>query len=161
MQLGIAHLIELTSVGTLIPVTKPFVILTHRLEVEVEENDAKHEEDGEEGVEVEWYSLAEQGQSVLASRHESRYCRCPTGDRGDDADGGCRGVDEISQLLLGHAIANGDRAHHRTHGEAVEVIIDEYQDAQQDGGYLHTHLRLDVLGSPSTEGCRTASLVHQ
>ena len=161
LQLGIAHLVELSSVGALIPFLQSCIIFAHRLEVEAQNYDAKHKENSEEGVEIVRYRLAEKCQSVLASRYEARYCCCPTGDWGDDADRCCSGVDEIGKFLLGYAVAHCDRAHHRTYGKAVEVIIDEYQDTEQNGGNLHTNLRLYVLGSPSAESRRTASLVHQ
>ena len=161
LQLGIAHLVELSSVGALIQFLQSCIILAHRLEVEAQNHDAKHKEDGEECVEIVGYRLAEKCQSILASRYEARYCCCPTGDWGDDADWSCCGVDEISQFLLGYAIAHCNRAHHRTYGKAVEVIIDEYQNTEQNGGYLHTNLRLYVLGSPSAESRRTTRLVHQ
>ena len=161
LQFGIAHLIELPAIGSLVPFLQSCIILAHRLEVEAQYHDAKHKEDGKESVEIKRYRLAEKCQSVLSARYEARYSSCPTRDRGDDADrSGCR-IDEISQLLLGNTIAHSDRTHHRTHGKAVEVIIDEYQNAEQNGSNLYANLRVYVFGSPTAESCRTTRLVHQ
>ena len=55
----------------------------------------------------------------------------------------------------------GDGAHHTAHGEAVEVIVDEDQAAQHDGGQLSAHPALDVLLGPAAESGGAARLVHQ
>ena len=161
LQFGIAHFIEFSAIGSFVPFLQSCIILAHRLEVEAQYHDAKHKEDGKESVEIKRYRLAEKRQSVLSARYEARYRSSPTRDRGDDADRCCSGVDEISQLLLGNTVAHCDRAHHRTHRKAVEVIIDEYQNAEQNGSNLYANLRVYVFGSPTAESCRTTRLVHQ
>ena len=55
----------------------------------------------------------------------------------------------------------GDGTHHGTHGEAVEVVIDEDEHTQQNGSQLRAHTALDVLGGPAAEGGGAARLVHQ
>ena len=71
LKFCVANLVELSSVGALEPFLQPRVILAHGLEIETKPYDSEHEYDGEKGVEVEWYGLAEEGQSVFATRHES------------------------------------------------------------------------------------------
>ena len=55
----------------------------------------------------------------------------------------------------------GDGPHDRAHGEAVEVVVDEDQAAQEDGGQLGPRPGLDVLLGPAAEGGGAARLVHQ
>ena len=54
-----------------------------------------------------------------------------------------------------------DGTHDTAHSQAVEIVVDEDQAAQQDGGQLRTHTALDVLFCPTAKGCGTAGLVHQ
>ena len=55
----------------------------------------------------------------------------------------------------------GDGAHDGAHSEAVEVVVNEDQHAQHDGGQLRPHSAFDVLGGPAAEGGGPAGLVHQ
>ena len=124
LQLGVNHLIHLTA-GALVPFLQTCVVLAHRLEVETRQHNHKYEDDSEESVEVERYSLTEQCQTILAARHETRHGCRPARYGRYDADRGSSGVDEVGELLFCHAMAYGYRAHHRTYGEAVEIVIDE------------------------------------
>ena len=58
-------------------------------------------------------------------------------------------------------MAVGDGAHNGAHRQAVEIVVDEDEDAQNEGGQRSAHLGLDVLGSPAAKGGRTAGGVHQ
>ena len=58
-------------------------------------------------------------------------------------------------------MAVGDGPHDGAHGEAVEIVVDEDQDAQQEGGEGSAHLGLDVLGGPAAEGGGAAGGVYQ
>ena len=55
----------------------------------------------------------------------------------------------------------GDRTHDGTNSQAVEVVIDEDQHAQDGGGDHSAGAGLDVLGSPAAVSSGTASLVDQ
>ena len=54
-----------------------------------------------------------------------------------------------------------DRLHDRADGEAVEVVVDENQHAEQDRGQLRADAGLDVLRRPAAERLGAARLVHQ
>ncbi len=55
----------------------------------------------------------------------------------------------------------GDGPHHSAHRQAVEVVVDEDQHAQQHGQQLCGAPGLYGLGGPASEGLRSAALVHQ
>ena len=89
------------------------------------------------------------------------YRRRPRGHWGDHAHRGRRGVDEVGQLGTGNLVALGDGPHHSAHRQAVEVVVDEDQHAQQHGQQLCGAPGLYGLGGPASEGLRSAALVHQ
>ena len=97
---------------------------------------------------------------ALAVLHEAGDGGGPGADGGDDTHGGSGGVDEVGQLHAGDVVLVGDGTHHGTHGEAVEVVIDEDEHTQQNGSQLRAHTALDVLGGPAAEGGGAARLVH-
>ena len=55
----------------------------------------------------------------------------------------------------------GNRPHDTAHGQAVEVVIDENQHTQNDGGQLSSYPTLNVLLRPAAKGGGTAGFVHQ
>ena len=55
----------------------------------------------------------------------------------------------------------GNGTHDAAHGQAVEVVINEDQTAQQDRGQLCAHPGLDMSLGPTAEGGGAAGLVHQ
>ena len=55
----------------------------------------------------------------------------------------------------------GDGTHNGTHGQAVEVVVDEDQHTQEHGHHLCAGAGLNGLGSPAAKGCGAAGLVHQ
>jgi len=58
-------------------------------------------------------------------------------------------------------VALGDGTHNGAHGQAVEIVVDEDQHAQQHGHQLRAAAGLHGLGGPAAEGGGTAGLVHQ
>ena len=60
MQLGVNHFVYL-SASALVPFLQACVVLAHSLEVETRHYNHKHEDNGEECVEIKRYCLAEQG----------------------------------------------------------------------------------------------------
>ena len=85
----------------------------------------------------------------------------PGGHRGQHAHGGGGGVDDVGQLCPGDLVALGDGTHDGAHGQAVEIVVDEDQHAQQHGHQLRAAAGLHGLGGPAAEGGGTAGLVHQ
>ena len=133
---------------------------THQAVVRLHDCQAHHHEDGEKCVEVEGNGADEEVQA-LAVLCKAGNRGGPGGDGGDDADGGGGGVNEVGQLSAGDVILISDRAHHGAHSQAVEVVVNEDQAAQEDGSKLCAHTGLDVALSPAAKGSGAAGLVHQ
>lgn len=74
--------------------------------------------------------------------------------------GGGGGIDDICQLGPGNPVFVRHRLHDCTHGQAVEVVIDEDQDAQDTGGQFRGPTAGDLPGGPLAVGLGTAGLVH-
>ena len=53
------------------------------------------------------------------------------------------------------------RAHYRADSQAVEIIVNEYQHAQQECRKLRPHAGLDVRGSPFAVSTASTCLVHE
>ena len=85
----------------------------------------------------------------------------PGGHGGQHAHGGGGGVDDVGQLCPGDPVALGDGTHDGAHGQAVEIVVDEDQHAQQHGQQLRAAAGGDGLGGPAAEGGGAAGLVHQ
>ena len=85
----------------------------------------------------------------------------PGGHGSDHADGSGRGVDDVGQLGAGDVMALGDGTHHGANGQAVEVVVDEDQHAQQHGHQLCARTGMYGLGGPAAERLGAAGLVHQ
>ena len=54
----------------------------------------------------------------------------------------------------------GDGPHHGAHRQTVEIIVDENEAAQRYRSQLRAHAGFDMCLCPSSEGRRTAGLVH-
>lgn len=132
----------------------------HGAELHLHQHHADHHGDGEQGVEVIGDGADEQVEA-LAVLGEAGHGGGPGGDGGDDADGGGGGVDEVGQLGPGDILFVGDGPHDGAHGEAVKIVVNEDQTAQQDGGQLSPGPGFDVLLGPAAEGGGAARLVHQ
>lgn len=136
------------------------LILEHGAVLDLHHHHGDHHHNGEHSVEVEGDRLNEDRQA-LSVRHIAGHRGGPGTDGSDDTYRGGGGVDEVGQLYPGDIVLVGNGAHDRTHSEAVEVVIDEDQHTQYDGGQLCAYPAFDVLGSPAAEGGGAAGLVHQ
>lgn len=58
----------------------------------------------------------------------------PRRNRSDDTHRSCCRVDDVSQLLAGDTIRVGERFHDRTDSQAVEIVVNEDEEAQTAGG---------------------------
>jgi len=85
----------------------------------------------------------------------------PGGHGSDHADGSGGSIDDVGQLRAGDVMALGDGTHDGAHGQAVEVVVDEDQDAQQHGHQLCAGAGLNGFLRPAAEGLGAAGLVHQ
>ena len=51
--------------------------------------------------------------------------------------------------------------HYAADRKTVEIIIDKYKDAQNNSGKLRAHAGFDFCGSPASECCGAARVVHK
>ena len=85
----------------------------------------------------------------------------PRGHGSQHTNGSGGGIDDVSQLGAGDLVALRHGTHHGAHGQAVEIVVDEDQHAQQHGQQLCAGAGLHGLLGPAAEGSGTAGLVHQ
>ena len=131
----------------------------HRAEVHLHHHQADHHHQSEQGIEVIGDGSDEQVQA-LAVLGKAGHGGGPGGDGGDDAHGSGGGIDDIGQLHPGDVVLVGDGPHDAAHGEAVEIVVNEDEAAQQDRGQLRPHPGLDILLGPAAKGGGAAGLVH-
>ena len=131
----------------------------HRAVIELEQRERDDEDECQKGIEVigngadEELDAGDTGVEVLGrGGHGGR----PGRDRRDHAHGSGGGVDEVGELGARDLVAVGDRTHDRADGQAVEVVVDEDEDAENKGGKLRAHAGVDVLFRPAAE-CRAAA----
>ena len=139
------------------------LVLEHGAVVDVQQGGDNDHHQGQDAVIVEG-DLAQEHADTGAGEavgHIGRDSGGPGGHRRQHAHGGRSGVDNIGQLGAGNLVALGDGTHHGAHGQAVEVVVDEDQHAQEHGHQLRAGAGLHGLGSPAAEGCGAAGLVHQ
>ena len=132
----------------------------HGAVVHLQDHQTEHHNNGQQGVEVVGNGPDEQRQAA-AVLHEAGHSRRPGADGGNDADRRGGGVDEIGQLGPGDVLLVGDGPHDAAYGEAVEIVVNENQHAQQNAGQLSAGTALDVVCRPPAEGRGAAGLVHQ
>ena len=137
---------------------------THGAVVELHQGQGDDEHEGQQGVEVVGDGANEQldaGEAGVQIGGHAGDGGGPGGDGSDHADGGGGGVNDVSQLGPGDLVAVGDGAHDGAHGQAVEVVVNEDQDAQGEGGQSGAHPGLDVLLCPAAESGGAAGGVDQ
>lgn len=132
----------------------------HRSVVDVHEDDHDHHGDGQQCIVVVRNGFDKECETVFAL-HKSGDCSSPAGDGCDDADGGGGGINQVCQLCSGDFVFVCHGAHDAADRQAVEIIVDEDQDAQADGGQLRTLAGLNAAGCPVSEGSTSAGAVHE
>ena len=122
----------------------------HRTKVAPRPYNEEHEENRQPCVKIEWNGLQKQHKAVnLCILRQGRADRRrPAGNGGDDADGGCRSVDDVGELCPRNPELIRDGAHDRADREAVEVVVDENNDAEQHSDKGGTALSLDCARCP-------------
>ena len=136
------------------------LVQTHRAVVELHEHERDDEHEREQRVEVVRNGAHEQIKAVVVL-DDAGNGGGPRGDRRDHANGRGRGVDEIGELGTGDLVPVGDRQHDRADGQAVEVVVNEDQDAEQEGGEHRADAALDVGLGPAAEGGAAAGAVDE
>ena len=135
-----------------------FDAFPHCTEVTPRPNDEEHEKQCQPCVEIERDCLEKQHEAVdLCILREGRTDRsCPARDRSDDADGCRRRIDDVGELGARDLKFIRDRAHDGADGKAVEIVIDEDDDAEQYGDEGGAALALDGARCPLTVGIHRA-----
>ena len=131
----------------------------HRPEVVVREDHEEDHHDREERVEVPGNGRDEGGHvgfkdavPLQGRAHGGR----PRAHRRDDADRRGGRVDDVGELRTGDAVAVAERAHHGADREAVEVVVDEDEDAQTARREQRRAAALDLRDGPLAVGLRAA-----
>ena len=133
--------------------------LCHRTVIEAHDGESDNENDGQERVEVIGDSLNEElntGNTGVEILCGGGNCCCPGGDGSDHADRSCGCVDNESELCAGDLLTVSDRAHDGADGEAVEIVINENHNAEEEGCKQSTYAGMNMLCSPLAE-CRGAA----
>ena len=136
------------------------LVQAHRAVIELHEDERDDEHEREQRVEVIRDGAHEQVEAVVVLDDAGHGGR-PGGDRRDHAHGRGRGVDEIGELGAGDLVPVGDGQHDRADGQAVEVVINEDQHAEQEGGEHRADAGLDVRLGPAAEGGAAARAVDK
>ena len=136
------------------------LVQAHRAVVELHEDERDDEHEREQRVEVIRNGAHEQVEAVVVLDDAGHGGR-PGGDRRDHAHGRGRCVDEVGKLGAGDLVPVGDGQHDRADGQAVEVVIDENEDAKQEGSEQGTGAGLDVGLGPAAEGGGAAGAVDK
>ena len=126
----------------------------HGTVVHTENDHGDDEHDGEQRVEVIGNGLNEKlnaGHAGVELRGDAGDGGCPRGDRRDHADRRGGGVNEVGELHAGDALAVGHGGHDGADGEAVEVVVDEDEHAEGEGGEQRAGLGMDVARGPAAE----------
>ena len=162
--LGI-HIIAVGAVSRGEKVAGPGVVLVllHGAVVRAREDEEQAHHNGQQGVIVIGDGAQEHGKAVDAGAigHAGGNGGGPAGHRRNDADGRGGGINEVGQLCAGDLLPVGHGAHHRAHGQAVEVVVHKNEHAQNQGGKLCPGPGVDVGGGPAAKGGAAAGLVHQ
>ena len=138
------------------------LMLQHGTVVDVQQGDGNDHHQSQQAVVVVGDLLDEQLNTVnRVGLNITGNGSSPGRNGGDHADGGSGGVDDVGQLGAGDVVGLGDRTHHGADGQAVKVVVNEDQAAQQHGHQLCAGATLDGLGSPTAESSGAAALVHQ
>jgi len=85
----------------------------------------------------------------------------PRGNRSDHADRRGGSIDYVCKLRAADFVAFGNGAHNGADGEAVEIIVNEDEYAEEHGEKLSGTAGLDGFLRPAAEGFASAALVHQ
>ena len=136
------------------------LVQAHRAVIELHEDERDDEHEREQRVEIVGDGAHEQVKAVVVLDDAGHGGR-PGGDRRDHAHGRGRGVDEIGELGAGDLVPVGDGQHDRADGQAVEVVVDEDEHAEQEGGEHGADAGLDVGLGPAAEGGGAAGAVDK
>ena len=143
-----------------ISVLRIFFMSCHRSEIKLHHHQADHHGNRQKRVKIIGNRLNENGKSIL-SFHKARYRCGPGGDRRYDADRRSRCINEIRQFRAGYIMSVRYRAHYASHCQAVKIIIDKNQNAQNNCSQLRTGPAPDFFFCPASESRRSSRPVHQ
>ena len=139
-------------------------ILLHGTIVELHQDDGNDEDEGHERIQVigngadEKLDAAHAGVESFCGRGDGSR---PGGDRRNHAHGSRSGVNQIGKLRSGNLMTVRDRAHDGADGQAVKIVVDENENAEDERCKLRACVRFDVGFRPAAESSRAARSVDQ
>ena len=138
----------------------PLLRCLHRPEILPAKTYEKHHDDCQKRIEIVGNDFKENVKTIRLT-HLTGYRDSPAGHRCNDTHRSCRRIDNISQLLPGNAKSVSNRPHDRTDCEAVEAIINKYQDAKQGCEKRRRASALQSLFGPPSVGSAAARLIYK
>lgn len=130
----------------------------HSREIAPRPDDEHHEDHREPCVKVERDGMQEKGKTIdgrILRQRRTDGSR-PARDRRNDADRCCRRIDDIRKLSARNLELVRDWTHDRTDRQAVEIVINEDDNAEQSGQEECAARPLDGLDGPVAIGLRRA-----
>ena len=127
------------------------LIPRHRAIVDFQQGNSHHHQNGQQCVKVKRDGPDKQIQPLAVLR-KSRHRRSPGRNGGNDTHRSGRSINEIGQLCPGNPMLVRHRTHDAAHGQAVKVVINEDQAAQNNRGQLGAYPGLDMGLRPPAKG---------
>ena len=132
----------------------------HGAVINPQKDDQQHHNQGQQRIEVIRDGLYKNADTVFPF-YKARHRRGPGRNRRNDADRRSGRVNEISELCARDLVFVCHGTHDTADCQAVEIVIDENQAAQQHGCQLRTGTAFDMRRRPLAERGGTAGSVHQ
>ena len=124
----------------------------HESEIKTCNNHKKYHDKRQNRIEI----VRNCSQKQLKSRNPGIFrniridgCR-PAGNRRNDADRRSGRINDICQFCAGYFVAVSYRTHHRSDGQAIEIIIHKNQYSKSCGCQHCALLGLDLAAGPSS-----------
>ncbi len=134
----------------------------HRPVIKAHQGKCEDENNGQQRIVIIRNGAHEQlDAGIDALIHHARHGGRPGGDRRNHADRRRGGINDIGQLRSGNLMPVRYRHHHRSDRQAVEIIVHEDQDPEQEGRQHGAASCLHMPFGPFAEGRRASRLVHQ
>ena len=130
------------------------------------EDGQRHDERGDPAVEIIGNGLDEVGQALAGGSpavglQQAADKDCPGGDGDQNANRSGSRVDHIGEELSGHLVLVRELGHAGAHGEGVEIVVDEDDDAQDPGPDQRGFPGLCLGGGPPAKGEGAAGLLDE
>ena len=132
----------------------------HGTKVEVQQCQCNHGNKGQKRIEVIRNCTDEQFQTIIAFYNAGYGCR-PGRNGCDDADRRRCRINDVSQFRAGNVMCVCNGTHNAADGQTVEIVVYEYQNAQQECGKQRAFSGFDYGRRPFAVCGGTAGFVHE